>query len=345
MSEPSAHLSTAQRLKIARTEARLSQPQLSALCGIAQANISRYENGQLAPNANTVDKIMQAITDHMGRPPTTLSAVDGALGIIGRTDGKLVPVNVMGTPKPVDWIADHFLARRFVTMLAGQPGAGKSSLTQTLVTAFAMGRDNAAGMPLPGKPLRSLIIDAENVMVTDPDDEPDASLVQSRLQEYGLDAAHADNVVCAGMYGFDLWKDRGALDALIADYANDDKPFDVLVLDSFTSVWFGNENVVDQVRDVLNFLNRLAVKHNIAVLLIHHTDKTGDTYRGSSSIAATIAAVFTFSKFDDDDEDGGIPSARVLRAVKVRIAAEPAPRFLYVTSHGIDTEPQEDEGE
>lgn len=337
-------VTTSERLRIARAEAGLSQPQLSELTGIAQANLSRYERGQLNPNGATVDKIMAAIAKHLGRPIESIGALDGAMGILGRTDGKLVPVDVMGKPKPVAWLADHFLARRFVTMIAGQAGAGKSSVTQTLVTAMAQGEQEVMGMTLPGKPLRSLIIDAENVMVTDPDDEPDASLVQERLQQYGLDAEHADNITCAGMFGFDLWKDRAALDALLTDYDKQGQPFDVLVIDSFTSVWFGNENQVDQVRDVLTFLNRMAVKHNLAILLIHHTDKSGDTYRGSSAIAATIAAVFTFSRIDDDDEEGqGVPSARVLRAVKVRIAAEPKPRFLFVTGHGVDVVPADDD--
>ena len=336
-------LTTGQRLKLARTEAGLSQPELATLTGIDQGNISRYENGRLNPNAKSVDTIIAACVKHMqeqGKELSVLDAIDNRhLGIKGRTAGKLVRVNTMGTPKPVEWIVGGFAARRYVTMIAGQAGAGKSSVTQTLAVALARGDDEAMGLTLPGTPHRVMIVDAENVMVSDPDEEPEASLMQSRLQDYGLTEKHADNIVASGAAGFDLDKDRDGLDAFLSDCAAEGAPVDVLVLDSFTSLWFGNENVIDQVRGVLNFLNRMAVKHNLAVVLIHHADKAGETYRGSTAIAATIAAVFTFARAVDEDGEETSGTLRVLACVKMRMAAEPHPHYVHTSSHGILTEP------
>jgi transcriptional regulator with XRE-family HTH domain len=343
-------LTIAQRLKAARHEAGLTQPQLADLTGIAQANLSTYETGRAAPNARTVDRILTAITDHMGHSPITLDAVDGLLGIVGRTAGKLVPVDIMGEPTPIDWIAEGYVARGNVTMFAGEPGKGKSSLSQTLAVALATGRHEAAGMYLPcnvgrwpERGQRVMILDAENVMVIS-DDDVQASLVQTRLQAYGITDECADMITAVGSAGFCLDKDSAALDALLGDYAKEGMPQDVLILDSFTSLWSGNENTVDSVNTVLYKLNRLAVKYNLAVILIHHTGKSGDSYRGSSAIAGAIAAVFTFAAVGDDDETA-IPTARVIRCVKMRIAPEPGPLFVFTSGAGIVSEPPYEDGE
>ena len=77
-------LTTAKRIKIARTEKGWTQKQLAEACGIDQGNISRYERGTVAPTGEQLDRIFAAIgATH------TLAAVDGVLGIQGRAAGKL----------------------------------------------------------------------------------------------------------------------------------------------------------------------------------------------------------------------------------------------------------------
>lgn len=48
---------------------------------------------------------------------------------------------------------------------------------------------------------------------------------------------------------------------------------DILFIDSFVSFFEGNENDSKDVKPVMNFLERLAEKYNIAVVLIHHIRK------------------------------------------------------------------------
>lgn len=315
------------RLKAARVEAGLTQAQLSELSGVPQPNISNIEKGRTAPTASTSDRIIGAITEYMGHSPVTLDAVDGVLGIVGRTMGKLVPVDVMGEPVPVDWLAAGYIARGHVTMIAGQAGKGKSALTQTLAVAFANGEHYAAGMQLPGKAQRVLILDAENVMIIS-EENVQASLLQTRLQGFGIREDRSDNVLAVGSAGFCLDKDFDSLDGLLRTLTDEKRKPDVIILDSFTSLWSGNENVVDHVNSVLYKLNRLAVLHNLGIVLIHHASKDGESFRGSSAIAGAISAVFTFYSDDDTAEEYG-RFARVLACYKMRIAAEPAPLIVW----------------
>lgn len=315
------------KLKQARIEAGLTQKQAAELSGVPQPNISTIEKGRGCTSA-TFERLIRAYTEHMGHAPVALGAVEGVIGIVGRTAGKLVPVDIAAEPTPVEWIAHGYVARGHVTMIAGQAGRGKSALTQTLAVALAKGDRYAAGMELVGRRQRVLIMDAENVMVIS-EDNVQASLIQSRLQSFGLtDERDQSQVLAVGSSGFCLDKDFASLDGMLSDLTDaGDKP-DVVILDSFTSLWSGNENVVDHVNSVLYKLNRLAVLHNVAVVLIHHASKDGETFRGSSAIAGAIAAVFTFYSDDDSEEEYG-PTARVLKCYKMRIAAEPRPLIVY----------------
>jgi len=338
----------AEMLRSARGEAGLSQTELAELSGIAQANISRYEKGQLNPTSATVDKLMTAIAAHMGRTPSAQAVLHGSVGVIGRSQGKLgIVTDLMAKPEPKEWFATGFVARRYVTMVAGQEGAGKSTVCQTLAVAWANGWDEAFGFHLPGKPLRGLIIDVENVMMTGDDAPVDGSLVMERLQRFGLTDAGADNLTVVGAAGFDLDKDSDMLDAILQDAANDGAPYDFVIFDSFRSLWTsGSENTPDAGR-VLQKINRLAYKHNVAAIVIHHTNKAGAAYSGHTSIGSTVAAVWTFSRLIHKDEETGKKvqhaTARYLNPYKVRIAAEAKGRIVAVGATGITDTKSADE--
>lgn len=334
-------LSTAQRIKIARVEKGWTQKQLSEASGISQGNLSRYEKGITAPGGDTVDRIMQALGQ-----THTLAAVDGVLGIQGRAAGKLNIVDPSAEPIPVEWIVEGLVARGFLTMLAGEPGAGKSMMTQTIGVALANGAESVAGMKLiHGKTAKAVVgydddepvfTDASRVLVLDA--ENGANLIQERAHGMGLDRANVDNYTVAASDGFDIYKDRAVLEGILADERATGAPFDLLVIDSWTSLWFGNENVVEQVQGCLKVLNDLAARHSMGILLIHHTDKDGENYRGSSAIAATIGGgVFTFARYDEKEEQD--TTARVVTCKKMRIAAEPERLRVYVTGHGVSHEP------
>lgn len=347
-------LTTAQRIKIARVEKGWTQTDLANATGLPQGDISRYERGIKQPSAGVVDRIMRAV----GKTHT-LQAVDGVLGIQGRAQGKLNIVDVTAPPVPVEWLVEGLVARGFLTMIAGEPGAGKSMLTQTVAEALVEGRETVAGMALQPRRVvvgpcdaekcdgatavhndddgthghlvndtRALILDAEN----------GENIIQERAQKQGLTKDDAARYVVAASDGFDIYKDRAVLDGILADHRNAGTPVDLIVIDSMTSMWFGNENVVDQVSPMLKYLNKTAKDFDCGILLIHHTDKEGENYRGSSAIAATIGGgVFTFTRYDE--KEGEDITARRIVCRKMRIAAEPLPLKVYLTGHGVSHEP------
>jgi hypothetical protein len=62
-------------------------------------------------------------------------------------------------PPPVPWIVEGLIVAGALTVLAGQPGEGKSLLSEVLAVGVATGRDQARMECHRG---RALIVDAEN---------------------------------------------------------------------------------------------------------------------------------------------------------------------------------------
>lgn len=336
-----ARMPLGMRVALARKEAKMTQKALAEATGVPQPNISLIEGGRLNCTAATYDRLIGGIVEHMGRAPVSLDSIDGTLGIVGRSQGKLGLVTgsqLLDKPIPTDWLVESFVARRRVTLLAGQEGSGKSMVAQTITVALANGDKEAFGFRLPGTPQRVLVIDTENVMMPT-DDEVDASLVMERMQHFGLTMQGAENVSVVGTFGFDLDKDSEVLDMILTDAEKMGAPFDVVVFDSFRSLWTsGSENTPDAGR-VLQKLCKQAHKHAAAFLVLHHTNKAGAAYSGHTSIGSTVAAVWTFSRLVHKDPETGKKvqhaTARFLAPYKVRIAAEPKSRIVKTSGAGI----------
>lgn len=308
---------TAALIRTRRAEAGITQRELAQRTGIDQSDLSRYENGRQTPNADTLNTILVAL----GGAESTLGA---QWGVVPREGGKLRRVNTQAEAPPVEWLIHGLVARGAVTMVAGAAGAGKSQLTQSLGATMAEakaaddGPVHRAGYEI--QPGRVVVLDAEN----------GEHLIQRRAQAMGLTEAGSEHYVVMEADGFDIEADASALRDLLAK-----EEADFLIIDSWMSMWAGSENSADAVKRCLNGLRETARELNVGVLLIHHTQKSGDGYRGSGAIAATIEAVFSFVRADADSD--GSPD-RLIFCEKMRLDAEPKTRRVQITTHGVYAE-------
>jgi len=121
---------------------------------------------------------------------------------------------------------------------------------------------------------------------------------------------------------FDLRTDLGDLEQLLAQYEPD-----LLVLDSFRTLWGGEENDSGDVAKVLDPLRNLVRKHKAGAILLHHSGKGNGDYRGSSAIGASAELGFTLARKEgDDDRD-----RRSLSCWKCRPAPKPAKAWLRLS--------------
>src|SRR5947209_2166262 len=287
------------QIRLARTRAGLTQQQLSQLTGVNQATISRVESGDAWPSRETVSKLLSALAEV--QPPEGMAVpgaeAPGKISKAGTGYGELhelaVPDLLNVEPEPVEWIVHDVAARGAVTMLAGRYGQGKSLLGQSFAVAVAQGDGEVAGFRVEAG--RALVLDAEK---------------------------GAANLRAVTARQFDLEADEDKLRQLVDHGAHTP---DLLVLDTWTSLWRGSEASVEQVQDCLNMLRDVARDYSLAVILLHHTTKSGEGFRGSGAIGATIEAVFTLDRDDDMGQD-----VRVVECEKLRIAPEPTPRYFRI---------------
>jgi len=103
------------------------------------------------------------------------------------------------------------------------------------------------------------------------------------------------------------------------------------VLDSFRSLWSGSERSEAEVAALLEGLRGLAVRCGLAILLLHHSTKGGEAYRGTNAICAGVdlAATLTARK------DGQDSARRLLEVFACRLGPPAAPLSLrLVSAHG-----------
>jgi energy-coupling factor transporter ATP-binding protein EcfA2 len=237
---------------------------------------------------------------------------------------KLLPFDVEGMlasePPSVPWIAGGLLVRGAVTMLTGREGSGKSMLALAVARAIGQGKVVADIECSRG---RVLVVDAENSR-----DE-----VHRRLHGLGVEPG---TVIYAGTDGFNLRTDLGQLEALL-----DDVRPDVLVLDSLRALAPGlEENDSGPAELTLRPLAKLARRFGCAILLLHHSRKSGDEYRGSTAIGGAVELGFALVR-EHTAANGGV--RRGLTCWKCRPAREPDPRWFTIQADGprvvIETAP------
>jgi AAA domain len=209
------------------------------------------------------------------------------------------------TPPPsVPWLAPPVLPRAALTVLYAPGGDGKSLVALALCAAIAHGGELAGIECEQGA---SIYLDAENGELE----------IHRRVHTLGLPPS---GVAVADASAIDLRRDIGVLEGLV----NDERP-DLLVLDSLRSMTPGmDENDTSQTARALDPLRRLAHESTTAILLIHHSNKSGKEFRGASSIRDSVDVLWHLGRHDDDPD----PHRRFLSCRKMRVAAEPERLWL-----------------
>jgi hypothetical protein len=220
-----------------------------------------------------------------------------------------------GTPPPLRWIADGLDAEAAFTMTGGREKSGKSLLQLAISACAASGGGNLAGIAV--APAKTLIIDAEN----------GEREIHRRLHAIGLDLVFASRLIIVEVRGFELRED---LDQIV-DLIDRHRP-DRVVMDSFRSLWRGDEQDNAEVADALDPVRALAHDREVAIDMVHHAQKGGDEYRGSTAIGACVDWVVMLSRVREDEDR----TRRKLSNPMARIGRERPDRWLKIKSDDDD---------
>ena len=206
-------------------------------------------------------------------------------------------------PPPVPWVIEGLVVRGMLTVLNGREGEGKSLLTLALAAGVASGEEEAGLRCEQG---RVAIVDAEN----------GEREIHRRVRTLDLPPARIEVFEAQG---FDLRSDLGEIERALLEH----RP-DLLVLDSYRTLWGGEENDSGEVARVLDPIRNLAHRLEVGVLMLHHSGRANGAYRGSSAIGASAELGFKLARVDDDED----PERCFLECWKCRPAQKPPRRWL-----------------
>jgi putative DNA primase/helicase len=204
--------------------------------------------------------------------------------------------------QPVLWLWLGRIARGKVSMLAGDPGLGKSQICASLAAIVTTG-----GLwPVDRSPC-----DVGSVLILSAEDDA-ADTIRPRLEAAGadLDRVHILDAVKDMDYGravergFDLSRDLDHLSAALDDLGD----VALVVIDPITSYLGATDShKTADVRAVLSPLGALAAKKGVAILAVNHMRKSQAggammQITGSMAFVAHARAAYVVAKDRDDPE-------------------------------------------
>lgn len=220
-------------------------------------------------------------------------------------------------PQPISWLWPGRVALGKLTLIAGDPGLGKSLLTATMAATVSKGYI---------WPLTNTASPIGSVVLLSAEDDP-ADTIRPRL-----DAAEADctrihvlqairDTDSAGLpieRAFSLKRDIAALEELLLSLPD----CHLIVIDPISAYLEGadSHNNTD-VRGLLAPLAKLASGHNVAIVLVQHLNKSSGgsaMYRAMGSVAFVAAARAAYIVTKDQND----PERRLVMPTKNNLAKD-----------------------
>jgi AAA domain len=188
-----------------------------------------------------------------------------------------------GEPKSIDWLWPGYLGRGLLTLLAGDPGVGKSLLALDLAARISTGS---------GWPASNARAPRGRVLLLASEDDYDHVIIP-RLTILGAERgqiAHLSEIEDRmGALPVDLTVHLSWLEGLLTT-----DPPALVIIDPLHGFLGGvNPNRAEQIRPILTALVRVAERLGFALLAVIHLSKPTDRsalYRLTGSIAQTAAA-------------------------------------------------------
>jgi hypothetical protein len=228
---------------------------------------------------------------------------------------------------PIEWLWEWWIPRGALTVLDGDPGLGKSTITTDLAARVSR------GWPMPPDVSGDLDNGPADVLLTSAEDDP-ARTTRKRLREAGADLqrVHSLDVICCGAEARPLVLPED----LVHIEAEIRRVQAVLwTLDPMMAFLSGSVDAHrDQdVRRVLYQFRLLAERTGCAVLVVRHLNKLSGgpaLYRGGGSIGITGAARSALIVGRDPQD----PKRRVLASNKLNLGPTPKSRVYSLEPAG-----------
>ena len=167
--------------------------------------------------------------------------------------------------KKTEYIGGLF-PRGYVSVVAGAPGVGKTIFEQRIAHDLSMGGDIFGGKGHEDSPRKSIIISGEL--------KEEGFIERAQQFDWYSDMEYLEviDTLTFEEDGISFFLNEKEGQANIEEVAST-QGLDVLFIDSLGTLFGGKENDNSELIKVFRFMMRLASKHNIAVVVMHHGRK------------------------------------------------------------------------
>jgi len=200
--------------------------------------------------------------------------------------------------KPIRWLWKGRIARGKVSMIAGNPGLGKSQVMASMAAIASKGGT---------WPVDGTSCELGNVVILSAEDDP-ADTLRPRLEAAGaaltrvfiLDAVTDKTLAdgCKGRRGFNLKSDLSRLGAMLEEIGG----AALIVIDPVTAYLGTTDSHKNaEIRALLSPLAELAAKHDAAIVCVSHFNKNSNSealmrVTGSLAFVAAARAAFVVAR-------------------------------------------------
>ncbi|KLI64516.1 AAA family ATPase [Aurantiacibacter marinus] len=252
------------------------------------------------------------------------------------------------TMRAIDWLWEGWIPIGYLTIFAGESGAGKSTVLADIAARVS------TGDPWPGEdedrrrpPGRVLWLGSEDSI---------EEMTVPRLTACGADLNNILEIIGTRVAGslstFSLQDDLKLVEHWLQYAREEGRPIQMLVIDPITSYLPGQRlrkvdlNDAGQLRSILEPWLRFASAQNIAVVCVTHFSK--DTSRsmlnrvlGSAAFAQTCRSLCAVLQQPSDEEGFVDPHAKVLLQVKGNLPEHPGGGWRFTTEKaGVGIDPR-----
>lgn len=229
--------------------------------------------------------------------------------------------------KPIDWLWVYRIARGKISIIAGDPGLGKSQVISYMAATISKGKKWHDGTPCPSG--KVIILSAE---------DGNADTLVPRLHAVGADVNQIhiiNSIERSGGKGSDkplnLSSDIKALEDLVNELGN----VTAIFIDPITG-YMGDvdDHKNTKVRSAFLGLAKLAEKYNIAVVCVSHNNKS-ETAKALLRVIGSIAYVATARAVFVVIEDDAVKGKRLFLPVKNNIGNDQTGFAFSIEKHKI----------
>jgi hypothetical protein len=193
---------------------------------------------------------------------------------------------VLQPQPPIEYIIEKIITEKSVNMYYGEPGSKKTYSLLSLAVCVAL-----------GKPWLEFTTRQTKVLIVD--EESGETRLNKRLGdairgEIGDDSALVEYVSLAGFI-LNEPGDVALLEALVTE-----RGAGLVIIDALADVMTGDENSKEDTQPIFRALRKIAEHTGAAIIIIHHSNRTG-SYRGSSAIKGALDVMVKISSDDQSN--------------------------------------------